>query len=85
MTNAVDKKRRTSLLVSLYFDPLTSATALAEELETVHGITASADLIRADLTWLSEMGLARFDGRVASVTERGKDVARNRAPFPGDA
>lgn len=85
MINATDKKRRTSLLTALYFEPLTSPTALAEELEAVHCLIASADLVRADLTWLSEMGLVRFDGRVASVTERGKDVARGRAAFPGDA
>ena len=85
MTNELDKKRRTSILASLYFDPLSSTADLAEQLETVHGVNASADLIRADLTWLQEMGLARFDGRVASLTERGKDVARGRAKFPGDA
>lgn len=85
MTNELDKKRRTSILASLYFDPLSSTTDLAEQLETIHGVNASADLIRADLTWLQEMSLVRFDGRVASVTERGKDVARGRAKFPGDA
>ena len=85
MANEHDKKRRTSILVSLYFDPLLTPTVLAEQLETVHGVNASADLVRADLTWLQEMGLARFDGHVASVTERGKDVARGRAKFPGDA
>lgn len=85
MANEQDKKRRTSVLVSLYFDPLVSPTALTEQLETVHSISASADLVRSDLTWLQEMGLVRFDGHVASVTERGKDVARGRAKFPGDA
>lgn len=85
MTTEQDKKRRTSVLASLYFDPLSSIPALTEQLETIHGVTASADLVRSDLTWLQEMGLVRFDGRVASVTERGKDVARARAKFPGDA
>lgn len=85
MTNEQDKKRRSSILMTLFFDPLSSPTYLCEQLETVHGINASADLVRADLTWLQEMGLVRFDGRVASVTERGKDVARGRAKFPGDA
>lgn len=85
MVNDQEKKRRNSVLASLFFDPLSSPTYLCEQLETVHGINASADLVRADLTWLQEMGLVRFDGHVASVTERGKDVARGRAKFPGDA
>ena len=51
----------------------------------MHGTAASADLVRADLGWLQEMGLVRFDGEAAQCTERGQDVARMRAKFPGDA
>lgn len=80
-----EKKRRTSILATLYFEPLKSAAQLSEQLEDIHGVVASADLVRADLTWLQEMGLVQYDGRVAGITARGKDVARNRAKFPGDA
>ncbi|MFA9951146.1 hypothetical protein [Dentiradicibacter hellwigii] len=49
----------------------------------VHGIAASLDLIRADIDWLVEMGLVRFNGELAQITERGRDVAALRAKFPG--
>lgn len=79
-----DKKRRSAILASLSFDPVSSVRTLRQDIEHVHGIVASADLIRADLTWLQEMGLVRFDGEAARCTERGMDVARFRAKFPGD-
>jgi hypothetical protein len=79
----IEYRRRSSALALLSFDPLTTVTKLRSELETVHGIACSADLVRADLGWLQEMGLVRFDGQAAQCTERGMDVARLRAKFPG--
>ena len=76
-------RRRSAALATASFDPLTTVTKLRSELETVHGIAASADLLRADLDWLQEMGLVRFDGHAVQCTERGKDVAQLRAKFPG--
>lgn len=76
-------RRRNAVLATLSFDPLATVTKLRSEMETVHGIACSADLLRADLGWLSEMGLVRFDGQAAQCTERGIDVARLRAKFPG--
>ena len=76
-------RRRNAILATLSFDPLATVTKLRGEMETVHGIACSADLIRADLAWLAEMGLVRFDGQAAQCTERGIDVARLRAKFPG--
>lgn len=81
----IEKRRRNAILASLSFAPLSTVRALRQELETVHGTAASADLVRADLGWLQEMGLVRFDGEAAQCTERGQDVARMRAKFPGDA
>lgn len=79
-----EKRRRNALLATLSFDPLATVGKLRSEMEIVHGIPASADLIRADLGWLAEMGLVRFDGQAAQCTERGMDVARLRAKFPGE-
>lgn len=79
----LEYKRRSAVLATVSFDPLTTVTQLRIDLETVHGIAASADLLRADLGWLQEMGLVRFDGHAAQCTERGKDVAQLRAKFPG--
>lgn len=83
--NDGEKRRRKALLATLSFDQVATIRTLRTEMETVHGIPASADLLRADLGWLSEMGLVRFDGEAAQCTERGMDVARLRAKFPGEA
>lgn len=79
----VEYRRRNAILATLSFDPLATVGKLRSEMETVHGIACSADLIRGDLGWLAEMGLVRFDGEAAQCTERGQDVARLRAKFPG--
>lgn len=83
--NEQEKRRRNSLLTTLYFEPLATVGKLRSEMETVHGIACSGDLVRADLTWLQEMGLVRWNGEAAQCTERGKDVATARAKFPGEA
>lgn len=76
-------RRRNAILATLSFEPLATVAKLRSEMETVHGIACSADLIRSDLGWIAEMGLVRFDGQAAQCTERGMDVARLRAKFPG--
>lgn len=83
MNDEREYKRRSAILATLSFDPAATVRTLREELEIVHGIAASADLIRADLDWLAEMRLVRVDGDAARCTERGMDVARLRAKFPG--
>jgi len=83
VSNEVEARRRASLLSTLYFEPLATVLKLRNEMETVHGIACSADLIRSDLGWLAEMGLVRWNGEAAQCTERGKDVATQRAKFPG--
>lgn len=80
-----EKRRRASLLSTLAFEPALTVARLRSELETIHGLSCSADLIRADLGWLTEMGLVRWNGDIAQCTERGKDVAALRAKFPGAA
>lgn len=51
------------------------------------GRALSADVLRTDLAWLAEQGLAVTDecedGFVARATERGIDVALGRARSPG--
>lgn len=77
--------RRHSLLATLYFEPHGSArvSTLVRQMELVHNLAVSADLVRADLMWLEEMGLVRSKDDSAQVTERGRDVAQARAQFPG--
>lgn len=77
--------RRHSLLCTLYQCDFQSARVaeLVRELELVHSISASSDLVRADLMWLAEMGLIRFKEDSAQLLERGRDVVFKRAEFPG--
>ncbi len=77
--------RRNAMLATVYFWTTATVLRLREEMSTVHGLAVSADLIRADLDWLQEMGLVRWNGEAAQVTERGRDVASLRAKFPGEA
>ena len=62
MNDEREYKRRSAILATLSFDPVATVRTLREELEIVHGIAASADLIRADLDWLAEMRLVRVAG-----------------------
>jgi len=51
------------------------------------GHTVSADRLAADLAWLKEQGLVTLHTAesvtVATLTERGRDVATGRAEVPG--
>lgn len=88
ITTAPDplRRRRSSVLASIFFAQMGQATVrdLQRELETVHNIAASRDAVRSDLSWLQEMGLVRVLDDTAQITERGRDVARNTAPWPGE-
>jgi hypothetical protein len=77
--------RRASLLATLYFEPSGTAriTVLVKQMELVHGLVVSTDLVRADVTWLADVELAQVKDDVARLTERGRDVATGRAKFPG--
>lgn len=76
--------RRHSLLCTLFQCDFHSARVaeLVREMELVHCIAASADLVRADLMWLHEMDLVRYKEDSAQLTERGRDVVFKRAEFP---
>lgn len=82
--NTPDARRR-SLLATLMFATAGTATVreLVREMELVHNLPVSGDLVRGDLTWLHEQSLARLADDTAQITERGRDVARRTAPWPG--
>lgn len=77
--------RRRSLLATLYFEPASSARVrhLVLQMERVHNLAVSGDLVRADLQWLQELGLVQFKDDTAQLSERGSDVAQGRASFLG--
>lgn len=85
MATTPETARRRSLLASLLFAPAGTATVglLRHDMETVHNTATSADQVRGDLTWLREQGLAQFASDTAQITERGRDVARGAAAWPG--
>lgn len=77
--------RRRCLLLSLWAAETSTCTLieLQREMRTTHGLHVSSDLVRGDLVWLQEQGLARVRDDVAQLLERGRDVATSAAPWPG--
>ncbi len=80
-----DKHRRYSLLLTLYNceNSFGRVPHLVREMELIHSLAVSSDLVRADLMWLAEVGLVRFKDDNAQLIERGRDVVYHRAAFPG--
>lgn len=77
--------RRRSLLLTLYQcdNSCARVAELVREMELIHSLAVSSDLVRADLMWLAEMGLLRYKDDNAQLIERGRDVVFKRAEFPG--
>ncbi|MBL8351212.1 MAG: hypothetical protein JNL87_12980 [Burkholderiaceae bacterium] len=86
MPATTPEARRRYVLATLWFAPGSTATVswLKRELATVAGVDASADQIRGDLSWLQEQGFVKLQHDTAQTTERGGDVARGAAPWPGE-
>ncbi|MCV2359646.1 ArsR family transcriptional regulator [Paucibacter sp. TC2R-5] len=78
--------RRRHVLATLWFAPASTANVqwLQRELLTLSSINASADQVRGDLTWLQEQGFVQFSQDMAKTTERGADVVRGAAAWPGE-
>lgn len=61
--------------------------AILQTLVAAIGVPASRDQVRAELAWLAEQGLVEIMDvgglLVATLTERGQDVARGLALVPG--
>lgn len=49
------------------------------------GQRASADQVRSDIAWLEEQGLLGLNGDAPTLSNRGIDVAADRARCPGVA
>lgn len=85
----VTEDRRLSLLLMLAETPGYSANAflLRDAIDSIYGHSASVDLVRTDIAWLTEQQLvtSRSTGDVmlATLTARGADVAAGRAHVPG--
>lgn len=78
-----DKRRASSLLATLLFrDGTCNPRDLRNDLERVHGIVATLDRIRADLSWLDDVGLVDYKYDIAMLTEEGRDVVAGRRKLP---
>lgn len=65
-----------------------NSSILTSAADASAGFAVSRDQVRTELAWLAEQGLATLDEAipglsVATLTERGADVARGRAVVPG--
>lgn len=84
MTDA-DKRRASSLLATLLFrDGTSNPRDLRKDMESVHGIVATLDRVRADLAWLEDVGLIEYkpDIEIAMLNEEGRDVVAGRRRMP---
>jgi Fe2+ or Zn2+ uptake regulation protein len=65
-----------------------NSSVLTQAADAVAGFTATRDQVKTELAWLAEQGLVTntqvIDGLlVATLTERGGEVATGRAVVPG--
>lgn len=74
--DAQDRKRRNSLLCTLAFAGGNSvARELRAELESVHGVAATLDKVRADLRVLADVGAVQLNGDMVQITAEGREHA----------
>ena len=88
MNNTISEHLRLTLLRLLEESPdyELNEAILADGTEP-YGFNPSRDRIRTELSWLAEQGLVSLDDdpgiMVATLTERGLDVAMGRVTVPG--
>ena len=78
--------RRRAVLALCFFSagPTQTVRDLRGDLDVTHGLVATADQVRADLTWLKELGMVQYANDVASITERGREVVTGASKLPGE-
>lgn len=78
-----DKKRARSLLVTLHFNGGSGqARALRDDLEVVHGLAVTLDRVRADLSWLADVGLVQRYEDTVVLTQEGRETATGLRELP---
>ena len=84
----LSKDRRLVILRALFDQNYTLNDSVLQAALEELGHNVSRDVVRSELAWLSEQGFVTLQvagGRitVATLTERGSDVATGRAKVPG--
>lgn len=84
----IQKHLRITLLRLLAEDPnYTINDSMLTDMTEEWGFTPSRDKVRTELAWLKDQGLVTLDDdpgiTIATLTERGADVAKGRVVVPG--
>lgn len=84
----IQEHLRLTILRLLLEDPAyTLNDSLITDLTVEYGFDPSRDKVRTELSWLKEQGLVTADNDphiiIATLTERGADVAQGRVTVPG--
>ena len=84
----IQEHLRITLLRLLVDDPnYTLNDSMLTDLTEPYGFNPSRDKVRTELNWLKEQGLVTTDNdpgiTIATLTERGMDVANGRTTVPG--
>jgi len=88
MNDVLNEHERISILLTLNDSPgYRSNDSIIQDTCARYALTISRDRIKNHLAWLEEQGAVTTEkaGRtvVATLTERGQDVAEGRARMPG--
>lgn len=80
----IERRRRNSILAALAVTEggAMQARALRDDLEVIHNIAVTADVIRVDLIWLRDTGYIQLVDDLARITEAGRDVVLQRSALP---
>jgi Fe2+ or Zn2+ uptake regulation protein len=84
----VQEHLRITILKMLVDDPdYTMNDSIITDLMPDFGHSPSRDQVRTELSWLKDQGLVQYDNHpriiIASLTQRGADVALGRTTVPG--
>lgn len=80
----IERRRRNSILAALAVTPggAMPVRALRDDLEVIHNIAVTTDVIRVDLIWLRDTGYIQLVDDLARITEAGRDVVLQRSELP---
>ena len=84
----IQEHLRITILRMLNDDPnYTTNESIITEYAPDFGVFPSRDQVRSELAWLRDQGLVRYKDDngiiIASITQRGADVAKGRTTVPG--
>ena len=83
----LEEHRRLSILRVLAAGGYSANESLIRDVVESHGVAATRDQVRGAIAWLAEQQLVTSETIaglvIATLTQRGHDVAAGRAAYPG--